>query len=436
MMSRRYRWFVVGIFFTFMLLHQADRLIIGPFNSDIRATFGIDEQQMGAVGTGALLIAAILYPIWGYLYDRFSRARLLALASFIWGGTTWLGAIAPNYPAFLAARSSTGIDDSSYPGIYSLISDYFGPGLRGKVYGLLQLTAPLGYMLGLILALVLGQSLGWRNVFWLTGGLGVLVGLLILFGVRDVARGKAEPELEGFSEIAIHKFNWRVAGSLLRKPTLLPLFIQGFFGVFPLNVISFWFFAYLGEDGRGYDDGTIFPIMAVAVLVMAGGAFLGGWLGDRLFRRTTRGRLIVSTVGVLAGAVLMYLTLQVPNESVGLFAIMLTTTAIFTLFSGPNIAATIHDITLPEVRSTALAIQYFIESFGAAFAPLIVGSLVTQLGYSLGDAIQIVAVGTLLVCGLFLIVAVILVPRDVHILRTQMQARAEETLALAGAPGE
>ncbi|MCA9910110.1 MAG: MFS transporter, partial [Anaerolineae bacterium] len=197
MMSRRYRWFVVGIFFTFMLLHQADRLIIGPFNSDIRATFGIDEQQMGAVGTGALLIAAILYPIWGYLYDRFSRAKLLALASFIWGGTTWLGAIAPNYPAFLAARSSTGIDDSSYPGIYSLISDYFGPGLRGKVYGLLQLTAPLGYMLGLILALVLGQSLGWRNVFLLTGGLGVLVGLLILFGVRDVARGKAEPELEG-----------------------------------------------------------------------------------------------------------------------------------------------------------------------------------------------------------------------------------------------
>ncbi|MCA9904770.1 MAG: MFS transporter, partial [Anaerolineae bacterium] len=145
---------------------------------------------------------------------------------------------------------------------------------------------------------------------------------------------------------------------------------------------------------------------------------------------------LVSMVGVLAGAVLMYLTLEVPNESVGLFAVMLTTTAIFTLFSGPNIAATIHDITLPEVRSTALAIQYFIESFGAAFAPLIVGSLVTQLGYSLGDAIQIVAVGTLLVCGLFLIVAVILVPRDVHVLRAQMQARAAESLALAGASGE
>ena len=28
---------------------------------------------------------------------------------------------------FLVTRSSTGIDDPSYPGLYSLVSDYFGP---------------------------------------------------------------------------------------------------------------------------------------------------------------------------------------------------------------------------------------------------------------------------------------------------------------------
>jgi len=52
----------------------------------------------------------------------------------------------PTYPAFVVTRASTGIDDSSYPGLYSLISDYFGPTMRGKVYGLLQLSQPLGYM--------------------------------------------------------------------------------------------------------------------------------------------------------------------------------------------------------------------------------------------------------------------------------------------------
>jgi MFS family permease len=425
-MSSRYRWFVVGVFFAFMLLHQADKLIIGPFNTDIRNEFGIDEQQMG-------LVAAILYPIWGYLYDRFSRAKLLALASFVWGGTTWLGALAPNFPAFLAARSSTGIDDSSYPGIYSLISDYFGPALRGKIYGLLQLTAPIGYMLGLVLALAIGSSLGWRNVFFITGAMGIVVGLFILFGVRDMPRGKAEPEMEGFSEIVVHKFEWKQAAALLRRRTLIPLFLQGFFGVFPLNVLTFWFFAYMGEDGRGYDDGLIFPIMAAAVLVMAGGAFLGGTLGDWLFKRTPRGRLIISTTGVLLGALGMFITLNIPNEQVTLFAVMLALTALFTLFSGPNVIATIYDITVPEVRSSALAIQYFIESFGAAFAPLIVGTLVASFGYTLGGAILLVNVSTLVIGGLFLIVAVILVPRDIHALRTTMAARADETRALGKA---
>jgi MFS family permease len=165
----RYRWFVVAVFFTFMLLHQSDKLLIGPLTTPIMNTFGIDEVQMGAVFTGALLVGAVLYPLWGYLYDRFSRSKLLALASFIWGSTTWLSAIAPTFPFFLATRATTGIDDSSYPGIYSLIADYFGPNMRGKVYGILQLTQPLGYMIGLIIATLLSGILGWRAVFYITG---------------------------------------------------------------------------------------------------------------------------------------------------------------------------------------------------------------------------------------------------------------------------
>ncbi len=431
-MSGRYRWFVVGVFIAFMLLHQADKLLIGPLTTDIMATFQIDRGQMGAVGTGALVVAAILYPVWGYLYDRFARARLLALAAFIWGSTTWLGAVAPTYLTFLIARSSTGIDDSSYPGIYSLISDYFGPGLRGKVYGLLQITAPLGYLLGLVLALGLGGAIGWRSVFLLTGALGIVIGAVILFGVRDVPRGKAEPELEGFDQIAIHRFEWRAAAALLRKRSILPLFIQGFFGVFPLNVISFWFFNYL-ETERGYDSTVIFILMGAAVLVMAAGAFTGGWLGDRLFRRTLRGRLTVSAIGVFMGAALLFLAINVPNEQVILFGVLLAATALFTLFSGPNIAATLHDITLPEVRSTALAIQYFIESLGAAFAPLIVGALAEQPNFTLADAILVVCVSTLLLCGLFVLVAIYLVPTDIRGLRAQMQARAAEARALAAA---
>ena len=109
----RYRWFVLSIFFLFVLLHQADKLLIGPLTTPIMEAFHINEAQMGAVSSLAIIVAAVLYPLWGYLYDRYARARLLALASFIWGSTTWLSALAPSYPTFLVTRASTGIDDSS-----------------------------------------------------------------------------------------------------------------------------------------------------------------------------------------------------------------------------------------------------------------------------------------------------------------------------------
>ena len=146
----------------------------------IMETFGINEVQMGAVSTVALVVAAVLYPIWGYLYDRYARAKLLALASFIWGATTWLNGIVRTFPAFLTTRASTGIDDSSYPGLFSLVGDYFGPKVRGRVYGILQLTQPIGYLVGMLMALMLAGMIGWRSVFYITGSLGILLAVLIV----------------------------------------------------------------------------------------------------------------------------------------------------------------------------------------------------------------------------------------------------------------
>src|ERR1044072_2645538 len=131
--SPRYRWFVVLVFFFFMLLHQTDKLMIGPMQQTVEDQFHITDREWGLVNSGALLVGTILYPIWGYLYDRYARAKLLALASFIWGATTWLSSIVTNYPAFLLTRSSTGMDHSSYPRLYSLVADCFGPQLRGRI---------------------------------------------------------------------------------------------------------------------------------------------------------------------------------------------------------------------------------------------------------------------------------------------------------------
>lgn len=426
-MSTRYRWFVVAIFFAFMLLHQSDKLLIGPLTTPIMEAFGINEVQMGAVFTGAIVVASVLYPLWGYLYDRYGRAKLLALASCIWGTTTWLSALAPTYSAFVATRASTGIDDSSYPGLYSLIADYFGPQMRGKVYGLLQLTAPLGYLVGTVLALGLRDLIGWRGVFYITGSLGLAVAMLILLGVREAPRGRSEPELAGLEQIGIYRFDHAVALSLFRKPTLLFLFAQGFFGVFPWNVIQSWFFRYL-ETERAYATGEVLTTMVVAVLTLAVGYFVGGALGDALFRRHRRGRLLLAMTAVLLGAGFLYLTLQTPLASRERFLALLILTAFFMPFAAPNVVSSIYDVTPPEVRSTALAVQYFIEQSGSATAPLLAGIIAVRS--SLGHAILLICVIAWLLCSLLFAFAAYVAPRDIETLRRLMRERAEQQRAI------
>lgn len=419
----RYRWFVVVVFFFFMLLHQTDKLMIGSLQVQISNDFNINNKQWGLVNSGALIVATILYPIWGYVYDRFSRTKLLSLASFIWGSTTWLNAIMKSFGGFLVTRASTGIDDSSYPGLYTLIADYFGPTQRGKIFGILQLAQPIGYLLGMILALMVAPAIGgWRSVFYITGSLGLVIALLIFFGVREMPRGKAEPEFENMTEMQTFKFSWAEAREIFKKKTMWFVFLQGFAGVFPWNVITFFFFAYL-EKERGYDANSILFTMAPVILILAAGYFVGGALGDYAFKRSNKGRIIVSSVGVLLGAFFMYFAITTPLEAKNQFFIFMCLTAIFMPLSSTNVTATVYDVTVPEVRSTAQAVEYFIENAGAAFAPIITGVIADM--YDLKTAILLICTVAWGLCFLFYLGAIFTIDKDANDLRAQMAERAK-----------
>ncbi|MBV6467158.1 MAG: MFS transporter [Anaerolineae bacterium CFX3] len=425
-----YRAFVIVVFFLFVLLHQTDKLLIGSMQLPVSETFGLNDLQWGFINTGALIVGTIFYPLWGYLYDRYARAKLLALASFIWGATTWLSAVVRTYPQFLVTRSSTGVDDSSYPGLYSLAADYFGPKLRGRVYGILQLAQPIGYLLGMILALMVAPNLdglifrleGWRTIFLFTGLLGIAMAAVIYFGIKEAPRGQAEEEFEG-QEIGQFRFNWDALKDVMKKKTMWFVFLQGFAGVFPWNVITFFFFGYLMTE-RGYDNDAVLLTMGPVVLILAGGYFVGGMLGDWLFKRTLKGRIIVSSVGVILGALFLFLAMNTPVDQRTTFFILMCLTALFMPFSSPNVTSTVFDISLPEIRSSAQAVEYFIENSGAALAPTLAGAIAFSTG-SKQFAITVVCVTAWVLCFFLYLGALFFVERDIKSLHAQLAERAK-----------
>jgi MFS family permease len=315
------------------------------------------------------------------------------------------------------------------------VADYFGPKLRGKVYGILQLTSPIGYLVGMIMALMVAPILdgklfhleGWRSIFLITGTLGIVMAIVIFFGIKEVPRGKSEEEFEGMEDIGQVRFNWNALKDALKKKTMWFVFLQGFAGVFPWNVITFFFFGYLMTE-RGYDNNSVLFTMGPIVLILAAGYYVGGALGDWLFKRTLKGRILVSSVGVILGALFLFLALRTPIADRTTFFILMSLTALFMPFSSPNVISTVFDISLPEVRSSAQAVEYFVENSGAALAPTLAGAIALAAG-SKQFAIMIVCISAWVLCFFLYLGALFFVEKDIKSLHVQLAARAAQQKA-------
>jgi hypothetical protein len=81
-------------------------------------------------------------------------------------------------------------------------------------------------------------------------------------------------------------------------------------------------------------------------------------------------------VGVLLGAIFLFAAMTTPVEKPDQFFILMCLTAVFMPLSSANVIATVYDVTVPEVRSTAQAIEYFVENSGAVTAPALTGAII------------------------------------------------------------
>jgi MFS family permease len=224
------------------------------------------------------------------------------------------------------------------------------------------------------------------------------------------------------AEMQTFKFSWKEFLEIFKKKTMWFVFLQGFAGVFPWNVITFFFFGYLMTE-RGYDEGAVLGTMAPVILILAGGYFLGGFLGDLLFKRTHKGRIMVSSAGVLFGAIFLYLAMTSPIEARSQFFFFMCLTAVFMPLSSPNVIATVYDVTVPEIRSTAQATEYFVENLGAAFAPTLTGFIIKITGDKTFAILSICMIAWGL-CFLFYLGALFTIERDARLLRAQMAERS------------
>jgi sugar phosphate permease len=118
-------------------------------------------------------------------------------------------------------------------------------------------------------------------------------------------------------------------------------------------------------------------------------ALAGGWLGDRLMRRTKSAYYLVSAVSMGLGIPVMAVALfnrgsaMVPGIAVAGFLLLLNT--------APLNAAVINSVGF-HIRATAIAVNLFVIHFlGDAFSPWLIGKVSDQSSLQAGFISTIVA---------------------------------------------
>jgi hypothetical protein len=88
------------------------------------------------------------------------------------------------------------------------------------------------------------------------------------------------------------------------------------------------------------------------------------------------------------------------------------------------VTSTVFDISLPEVRSSAQAVEYFIENSGAALAPTLAGAIAFSTG-SKQFAITVVCITAWILCFFLYLGALFFVDNDIKSLHAQLAERAK-----------
>jgi sugar phosphate permease len=190
---------------------------------------------------------------------------------------------------------------------------------------------------------------------------------------------------------------------------------------FALGGMAFWFPTYLSRvRGLGLQEAnTIFG----GITVLAGliGTFLGGYLGDRLARRTPKAYLLVSGVGMLLAIPAVLVGLLASTRIVYLPALFLAEVLVF-LNTGPANAVLVN-VVLPEIRATAVAMAIFVyHVVGDVPSPILIGKVSDATG-SLTTALLLTSVA-MAVSGFFYLLGGNTLGRDVELVTDTIARRA------------
>ncbi len=363
------------------LVNYIDRYILPGVQEMVKHEFHVSDERIGALTTWFFITYIIAAPLTGWLGDRFPRKPLIVIGAVLWSGTNLFTAMVHNFDALLVRHAALGIGEASF-GIYgpALLSDFYGPEQRNRALTIFNIAIPVGAALGYSLGSAIAQTHGWRSAFYVSAIPGLVIAVVILFMLREPARGQSEGKQEKRSASVM---------SLLHNPGYLSATMGYAMSTFTIGGISAWIPTFLQREAGMSGARAGFVVGAITAATGLAGTALGGWWAQRWLRRDRRALYWVCAAGPALCTPFALLCFFGPRVTM-LPALALAELSLF-LGSGPVNAAIVNSVSA-RVRATALAGELFlIHLFGDVPSPRIIGYVSDRSNLRWGLGVTVLA---------------------------------------------
>lgn len=326
MQPTRARLGILALISAATMLNYLDRSVLGVAKPSLTAELDISPEVMGLIFSAFSWTYALAQVPGGFVLDKFGTRITYGLSLFFWSAATALHGLASGVAGLLGARLALGLAESPcFPANSRVLASWFPQGERARANSVYAVGQYVG--LGLLIP-VLGwivANWGWRSLFWLTGGIGVVFsGIWFLFyrEPQDSRANAAELALieagGGLSMAKSPPFSWALLGRLIRKRQVLGASIGQFCGNSTLVFFLTWFPSYLADE-RGMDFLKSGWAAALPYLAASVGVLVGGQVSDWLIRRSgsaTLGRKLPIIVGLLLTSTMVAANFTDSNDMV------------------------------------------------------------------------------------------------------------------------
>ncbi len=380
-----YKWEVLALLWVAFFLNQADRQIYNTLLGQISTDMAMTSEQAGLIATLFSLIMAISMPIFGFAADRISKKWLIVFAVLLWSVATMVTGFATGILMFIIFRCvATGLGEGAFSSAnYATIADYHDKDTRATAMSIHQTSYYLGVIVTGGLASWLCSIVGWRWVFAIFGGLGIILGGIIILRLKD--KVKVVP-IEKKSEIVKEKVSLLESVKLFFTiPTVICLTFAYAGLIFVLQGYLTWSTVYLQEKFKldlveaGF--GAVFYTHIAALL----GVLVAGRISDKVASKKSQYRMLLQGMGLLLAS--PFIAMMGLSTNVVLAFVGFAGFGFWRSFFDANTYAVLYDVVPKKYHASATGISLFLGWSIGSLAPLILGMMKTRLNLELSTSI-------------------------------------------------